>query len=98
MKKESSTKKKLVLAATLASLVGTVALNSKVTFAGEDSSSSKKMEKKGTAKCADGSCGDKKDKKKGAAKCADGSCGDKKGKKKGHAKCADGSCGNKKDE
>ena len=80
MKNGLSTKKNLVLAAALASLVGAVAINPKVSFAG-DHDSSAKTEKKGDAKCADGSCGDKKGKKKGDAKCADGSCGDK-GEKK----------------
>lgn len=98
MKHASSNRKNLVLAAALASLVGTVTLNPKVSFAG-DHDKHAKTEKKGDAKCADGSCGDKKDKKKkkADAKCADGSCGDKKDKKKkkGDAKCADGSCGDK---
>jgi len=91
-------KKKLIMAAALTGLVAGVTLNSKVAFAG-DHKASAKAEKKGDAKCADGSCGDKKDKKAGA-KCADGSCGDKKAKdkkkKKAGAKCADGSCGDKK--
>jgi len=92
------TKKKLVMAAALAGLIGGVTLNSKVAFAG-DKAGATKAEKKAGAKCADGSCGDKKE-KKAKAKCADGSCGDKKDKdkkkKKSGAKCADGSCGDKK--
>lgn len=96
MKEKLNSGRHLVLAAALASLVGTVALNPKISFAGEKANPSK-IEKKGDAKCSDGSCGDKKEMKKGDAKCADGSCGDKKDKKKkkGEAKCADGSCGDK---